>query len=87
MFEVVVLFEVGSCLEVAVEVEVGYLCEVVAIFEVVAVLEVGVVGLCEVLFEVVALFEVGGVPCLVFPPAPLLAHNLWAAPPPCPEIF
>ena len=54
---------------------------------------VGVVGLCEVLFEVVVLFEVevlfevGGVPCLVFPPAPLLAHNLWAAPPPCPEIF
>ena len=70
-----------------------------ALLEVVTVPEVGVVGLGEVLFEVVvlfevgsvfevvALFEVGGVPCLVFPPAPLLAHNLWAAPPPCPEIF
>ena len=64
-----------------------------ALLEVVTVPEVGVVGLGEVLFEVGVLFgvgvvlEVGGVPCLVFPPAPLLAHNLWAAAPPCPEIF
>ena len=75
MLEFVALFEVGV---------VG-LCEV--LFEVVVLFEVGGVFEVVALFEVGVVFEVGGVPCLVFPPAPLLAHNLWAAPPPCPEIF
>ena len=85
VFEVVAIFEIGAWLLTG-------LCEVVVDL---VVVECGVdckvfEGLCLRLWFCLRSWfclRLGACPALSSNPAPLLAHNLWAAPPPCPEIF